>query len=111
LNCFQRKKREEFDKRAQAYLERTTPDWGGGDAAFLSDFINKAVKQATDLAITREIDVIRYLELMDQIISPECWDSSNHAWIKEYLREKRPSEERNSTCAAVPLKKAAPMAI
>jgi len=93
LELFSKLKREEFDKRAQAYLEQTTPDWGGGDADFLSDFINKTVDKATNLAITREIDVIRYLELMYQI-SPELWDSPNYAWVSEYLGEKRPAEER-----------------
>lgn len=93
IELLSRQQSNEFVNRAQAYLKGIFLDWGAGDAVFRTTFINITISQATALAITREIDVIRYIELMFRI-APEHLSSSNYAWIGEYLGEKRSAEER-----------------
>ena len=80
-----------FRQRAQAYLERITPDWGA-DAAVLPGFIDAGLRKARSLDVITEIDVIRLLELMWRL-GPTRW-SAEQGWIQEYLGERRPADER-----------------
>jgi hypothetical protein len=83
--------RQGFLRRAEAYLAQLRPDWGG-TAALLPGFIDAGLRKADSLAIRREIDAIRFLELMWRL-GPDRW-AAEQEWIHEYLGEKRVADER-----------------
>ncbi len=95
IELFSKLARADFDRRAHAYLCAIETDWGGISAGALTAYIEHGVDHAASLAITAEVDVISYLELVLRL-GPARWRSPEYAWIREYLREKHPANDRLS---------------
>jgi hypothetical protein len=83
-----------FEARAFEYLSGKVRRPATPDAdEQLRQAIARGIGEARSLAITREVDVIRYLELT-LVLGPARLSSPRFQWIDDYLREHSPAEER-----------------
>ncbi len=94
FQTFSGRSRADFEARAFAHLSPMfrRPQTPEADAALRQD-IARGIDQAGTLNITREVDVIRYLELTIGL-GPARLAEPRFRWIDDYLRELSPAEER-----------------
>ena len=65
MDAFSRYARSSFEARAVEHLAQRFAEWGGpANRERLQAFVQRASQQASAFNITRQIDVIRYLELL-----------------------------------------------
>ena len=86
--------RDRFNRTAAAYLLIRYP----GHAATSSDpalaaFIEQGVDHAATFGITREVDVIRFIEVL-LATELDFENSARYSWIADYLREDMRAEAR-----------------
>lgn len=83
-----------FDENAAAYLRA---HYGKNtvtqDAAVLSAFIDQGVRRAAVFGISREVDVIRFLEVL-LVTGTDFENSARYRWVADYLREDMRAEAR-----------------
>ena len=83
--------REAFEARALEYLRTSHPDSSAiQDEAALRDLICPGIERAEYYDITREIDVIRFLELL--VTLGQDFDASQQ--FSDCLHRQAPAEER-----------------
>jgi hypothetical protein len=59
----------------------------------VAEFVDQGVKQAAKFGITREVDVIRFLEVL-LAIGEDFESSVCYIWVADYLREDMRAEAR-----------------
>lgn len=79
--------RGRFDERAAAYLrEHHTSEPVTRNDSDLTRFIEQGVDQGAAFRVTREIDVIRFLEVL--LVTGTGFETSvEYSWVADYLRE------------------------
>jgi hypothetical protein len=86
--------RRRFDEMAAAYLRKHHAEEPvTKDEPELRGFIKQGVDKAATFRITREVDVIRFLEVL-LITGMEFETSTESSWVAEYLREDIRAEAR-----------------
>jgi hypothetical protein len=86
--------RERFDKNTAAYFRKHYPEEPvTKDDSKLAGFINHGVDKAASFGIAREVDVIRFLEVL-LVTGVEFETSAGTSWVSDYLRENIRAEAR-----------------
>jgi hypothetical protein len=85
---------EEFKTRAFEYLRQFHRDSRFvRDQEVLMGFVEDGIEKARAYDIVREVDAIRFLEIM-MGLGKEFEFSEDWRWVVDYLREPKPAEER-----------------
>lgn|SRR5450759_2445638 len=86
--------RQRFDDTAAEYLRTNHPDEPiSKDDSQLARFIKQGVDKGASYAITREVDVIRFLEVL-LVTGMDFEASASLRWVADYLREPVRAEHR-----------------
>ncbi|MFN0104262.1 MAG: hypothetical protein ACKV2U_19525 [Bryobacteraceae bacterium] len=86
--------RDRFNKTAAAYLrEHYSGHLVTKSDSALAAFVDQGVDHATTFDITREVDVIRFLEVL-LAIGANFESSAQYSWVADYLREGMRPEAR-----------------
>jgi hypothetical protein len=94
MRAFSQAQKESFEVRAFAYLRQWhATDLKPLDDAALNAFIRRGIIKARGYGITREIDVLRFLEIM-VTLGPDFDTSPQLGWTKECLLQPLHAEER-----------------
>jgi hypothetical protein len=94
MDALSKHARTDFEARAVEHLTLHFTEYGEEKhREQLEAFVRRAAQQALALNITREIDVLRYLELL-VIVGEETMRSPRFTWIRDYLQERRAADIR-----------------
>lgn len=86
--------RRRFDETAAVYLrEHHSEEPVTKNDSALDRFIKQGVDKAAAFRITREVDVIRFLEVL-LVTGMQFETSAEYSWVADYLREDIRAEAR-----------------